>query len=254
MAIFIIIPAVALLASFLTLISGFGLGTIMLPVFAIFFDLPLAVALTAVVHLLNNVFKTGILWGNIHFKTFALFGIPGILGAYFGAKSLNYLSEKVVFFEGQLDSGINLLNLVLGVLMILFALTELFPNHKLFSFKGNNLLLGGVLSGFFGGLSGHQGALRSVFLLKTPLTKNQFIGTGVAIALLVDLIRIPVYLQNFKLESLYEQWPLLVTSVFAAFAGAYVGKNYIEKVKMKVVQQFVGWGMIGIGVMIIFGI
>lgn len=254
MSIYIVIPVVALLASFLTLISGFGLGTIMLPVFALFFDLPLAVALTAVVHLLNNIFKTGILWGNIHFKTFLLFGVPGILGAFLGAKSLNYLSERVIFTAGKLDAGVNLLNVVIGVLMILFALTELFPNHKMFRLKGDNLVFGGVLSGFFGGLSGHQGALRSIFLLKTQLTKNQFIATGVAIALLVDLIRIPVYLQNFDVNSLYNQLPLLSTSVFAAFAGAFIGKNYIEKVKMNVVQQFVGWGMIGIGIMIIFGL
>jgi acyl-CoA reductase-like NAD-dependent aldehyde dehydrogenase len=41
------------------------------------------------------------------------------------------------------------------------------------------LPVGGLLSGFFGGLSGHQGALRSVFLLRAGLTKESFIATGV---------------------------------------------------------------------------
>jgi uncharacterized membrane protein YfcA len=52
----------ALAASLLTLISGFGLGTLLLPVFALFFPLELAVGMTAVVHLLNNLFKFGLLW------------------------------------------------------------------------------------------------------------------------------------------------------------------------------------------------
>lgn len=40
------------------------------------------------------------------------------------------------------------------------------------------LPLGGLLSGFFGGLSGNQGALRSAFLLKAGLSKEAFIATG----------------------------------------------------------------------------
>jgi uncharacterized protein len=59
-----------LFASGLTLFSGFGLGTILTPVFALFFPVPAAIAMTAVVHLANNVFKIGLVgrdadWGTI---------------------------------------------------------------------------------------------------------------------------------------------------------------------------------------------
>jgi hypothetical protein len=37
------------------------------------------------------------------------------------------------------------------------------------------------LSGFFGGLSGHQGAFRRAFLIK-PLTKKSFLATKVVIS------------------------------------------------------------------------
>ena len=53
--------------------------------------------------------------------------------------------------------------------------------------------LGGVISGFFGGLSGHQGLFRSAFLVKSGLSKNSFIATGVGIAVLVDITRLSVY-------------------------------------------------------------
>jgi len=56
-----IVALVALVAAALTLFSGFGLGSLLLPAFALFFDLDVAIAATAVVHLLNNLFKTGML-------------------------------------------------------------------------------------------------------------------------------------------------------------------------------------------------
>ena len=57
---FLIICAVAFTASGLTLFSGFGLGTLLMPAFALFFPIEVAVAATAIVHLANNIFKVGL--------------------------------------------------------------------------------------------------------------------------------------------------------------------------------------------------
>ncbi len=57
----VLIGFAALLASGLTLLSGFGLGTALMPVFALFFPLPLAIVATAVVHFANNLFKLGLM-------------------------------------------------------------------------------------------------------------------------------------------------------------------------------------------------
>ena len=54
---YIIICIFALLGSALTLFSGFGLGTILLPVFGLFFPIEIAVVLTALVHFMNNIFN-----------------------------------------------------------------------------------------------------------------------------------------------------------------------------------------------------
>ena len=54
---YIVLYLAALAVSGLTLFSGFGLGTLLMPVFAIFFPIEIAVAMTAVVHLANNLFK-----------------------------------------------------------------------------------------------------------------------------------------------------------------------------------------------------
>lgn len=52
-----IISMAAFFTAILTFFSGFGLGTILTPVFAIFFPIEVAIALTGVVHLSNNLFK-----------------------------------------------------------------------------------------------------------------------------------------------------------------------------------------------------
>jgi uncharacterized membrane protein YfcA len=57
----LIVCVAALLASALTLFSGFGLGTLLMPVVALFFPLELAIAMTAMVHLANTLFKIGLL-------------------------------------------------------------------------------------------------------------------------------------------------------------------------------------------------
>ena len=65
---FFIIPITALIASILTFFSGFGLGTILLPVFTMYYDAPIAVGLTAIVHFLNNVFKISLVYKNINWS------------------------------------------------------------------------------------------------------------------------------------------------------------------------------------------
>jgi uncharacterized membrane protein YfcA len=85
------IAVVAALASALTLYSGFGLGTLLLPAFALFFPAPVAVAATGVVHLLNNLFKGTLLRKRADWPTVFKFGIPAVPAAIAGAWLLAWL-------------------------------------------------------------------------------------------------------------------------------------------------------------------
>ena len=78
---YFIICIVAFLGSALTLFSGFGLGTILVPVFAIFFPIEIAIALTAIVHFLTNIFKLTLLGRNANKSVIVRFGIPEMLSA-----------------------------------------------------------------------------------------------------------------------------------------------------------------------------
>ena len=54
---YLILALVAMLASFATFFSGFGLGTLLLPVFALFFEIEIAILATALVHFTTGIFK-----------------------------------------------------------------------------------------------------------------------------------------------------------------------------------------------------
>lgn len=237
------IPTAALAASLLTLLSGFGLGTLLLPVFAVFFPLEAAIGLTAVVHVLNNLFKAALLWRSSDRSMVLRFGLPSIAGALAGAFALGHVGDLAPLYDGAREQ-VTPLALILAVLMFLFALLELVPRLSAFSFKERHLVAGGLVSGFFGGFSGHQGALRSMFLLHSGIGKEAYIATGVIIALLVDFTRIPMYLRDIDPAWLLEQRVVLTITVLAAFAGAWAGRWLIPKVTYGTVRVTVGALMI----------
>src|SRR3989338_3632802 len=190
-----LIAVVSAVASGLTLFSGFGLGTILLPVFALFLPAPIAVASTAIVHSANNLLKGALLWRLADFRIVLTFGLPAVAASFFGARLLTHLSALPTLLAYSVigrPAEITPLKLVLGILILGFALVELHPGFKRLSFERKYLPAGGILSGFFGGLSGHQGAFRAAFLSKADITPQGFVGTNAVIALLVDAIRLVV--------------------------------------------------------------
>jgi uncharacterized protein len=252
-----IIAIVAFVAAGLTLFSGFGLGTILLPAFAIFFPVDIAIALTAIVHLLNNIFKLQIYRKNIDKRILLTFGIPAIIASYFGAVllvNLTSLEPLVVYNIGGKTFEILPIKLVIGTLLNLFAIIEILPKFSSLSFDKKYLPLGGILSGFFGGLSGHQGALRSAFLLRAGLTKESFIGTGVAVACLIDVIRLFEYGTASLSEAIQNNYYLLLFAIIAAFSGSYIGARLVKKVTIKSFQISVAVMLFVIADLMILGI
>ena len=129
---YLIICLAAFLSSGLTLFSGFGLGTLLLPVMALFFPIDLAIALTAVVHALNNLFKCWLLGRHADKAVVLKFGLPAILAALLGARLLLYLSDLQPLLHYQLlgrEAYIMPVKLVVAVLMVVFALFELAPRR-----------------------------------------------------------------------------------------------------------------------------
>ena len=233
---------VALAASTLTFFSGFGLGTLLLPALALFMPLEQAIAATAVVHLLNGLFKLGLLRAHVDARVLLRFGVPAILAALLGAwllARLGTLPTLATWHAAGHAFAITPMKLVIGLLLLAFALVELVPRLRDASFDARWLPLGGVLSGFFGGLSGMQGALRSAFLARSGLGKQAFVATGAAIACLIDASRLAMYGRSMAADLGGVDVTLLGPAVLAAFAGAFLGNRLLHKTTLRGVQQVV---------------
>ena len=113
---------------------------------------------------------------------------------------------------------------------------DLFPYFSKWQFGKDKLPLGGALSGFFGGLSGNQGALRSAFLIKAGLSKEAFIGTAVVVSAFVDFTRLGVYATRFSKAGLIDNAPVVVIATLSAIAGAFIGNKLLKKVTLKFLQ------------------
>ncbi len=263
---FIIIAITVLIGAGLTFFSGFGLGTIMLPVFSLFFDLPTAVGATAIIHLANNIFKFAMVSKYIHFQTLLRFGIPALIFASFGGLLLSYFSDLSAYYHysiGPKEFEMTPVGTTIGFLMIFFAWFDLDPRFNKIQIDKKHLPLGGALSGFFGGVSGHQGAFRATFLSKAGLTKEQFIGTSNAVSLVVDLARLTMYLfvanqlanhENKFVSALTDAKSLLIVGIIFAFLGTYFGKKMVQKTTITGIQRVIGVLLFIMGSLMIAGI
>ena len=245
---YIVICTVAFAISGLTLFSGFGLGTLLMPTFALFFPVEVAVVATAMVHLANNIFKVILVGRKADPATVFKFALPAAVFAMFGALLLNYftiiepLAQYV--FAGR-TCTITAVKLVIASLIFIFAVMELIPAFRKLSFDARYIPLGGALSGFFGGISGFQGALRTAFLINAGLPKEVFIGTMVVSAVIVDISRLLIYgitffSRDFDLLQSQGGIGLVIAGSLCAFGGAFVGSRLLKKITMRTIQLIVG--------------
>jgi hypothetical protein len=253
----ILISIAAFLTAILTFFSGFGLGTILMPLFAIFFPIDIAIALTGVVHFANNLFKVALVGKQADKKVLLRFGIPAVIASFLGAFLLLKITTLPSLFTYQLfqkEFLVTPVNLIIAILLVFFALFEILPRFQKISFGKDKLVLGGVLSGFFGGLTGIQGAIRSAFLIKSGLSKEAYIATGVVIACFIDFTRLSVYITRFSASSLHENLTLVISATLSAIVGAYIGMKLLKKITFRSIQTLVAIMLIIISIALAMGL
>lgn len=234
-----IISITAFIVAILTFFSGFGLGTILTPVFMIFFPVDLAIGLTGIVHFFNNMFKLFLVGRKADKEVLLRFGIPAVIAAIVGSwLLLNITDLKPLFVYEAFGKTFEVypVKFIISILLIIFASIDLIPYFNKLQFGKDKLRIGGALSGFFGGLSGNQGALRSAFLIKAGLSKEAFIATAVVVSTFVDFTRLSVYATRFNKTGLSDNLTLVVCATLSAIAGAYIGNKLLKKVTLRFLQ------------------
>lgn len=235
----ILIFVACFLTGLITLITGFGLGTLLAPIFTLIYNVKIALFLVALIHLTNNCFKFFLFHKAIDLKVFKRFGLISLVGAMAGASLFGLFSTLW-------------LKKVYGAFLIWSGTSELLSRDQRKPIPRKWELGGGFMSGFLGGLIGAQGAIRAAYLLNYPLSKEAFIATGTAISILVDLARIPIYLFSEKVM-FFQLNPYLVLGVIiAALAGTRIGKHLLHNLSLNLFRKIISITLIILGIYFFF--
>ena len=214
----------AFLAEVIGTAIGFGSSTIFLPIALFFVDFKTALLLVAFLHIFGNLGRLAFFRAGLNKKLLLLFGVPSVLLTILGALLVHYTPQLA-------------LKSALGVFLLLFAIISLVKPGAKFMPLQRNAILGGGLSGFLAGLIGTGGALRGAFLTAFSLKKGTYIATAAAIALAVDITRIPIYLgSGFLQPQFYSAIPLLFV---IALAGSYTGRKIVDKIPQSLFRKIV---------------
>lgn len=168
--------------------------------------------------------------------------MPAIIAAFIGAALMITLSTLPQIFSYNLfgkEFFIVPIKIIVAILMIVFAMMEIVAALNIIQFEANKLYLSGALSGFFGGLSGHQGAFRSAFLIRAGLNKEAFIATGVTIACLIDFTRLLVCFSKFLSSGITDNINYIIAAAPSAFIGAFFGKKLLRRVTLSSLRLMV---------------
>ena len=230
----------AVIAGGIAAISGFGIGSLLTPLLAARYGVKLAVAMVSVPHLLGTAARFIGLRRQVDRRVFLNFGILSAVGGLAGA----LLNAR---------AGSPALAMVFGCLMFFAAFSGLTGMADRMKFGRGTAWIAGALSGFFGGLVGNQGGIRSAALLGFDIRKEALVATATAIALVVDGARMPVYFA-IETKAMLARWPVLLITIAGVLLGTCWGVHLLRRIHERTFRRLLYTLILALGVyMLIHG-
>ncbi len=225
---------VGILSGATAAISGFGIGSMLTPLLATRFGVPLAVAAVAIPHAIATAVRCWRLRRAISWPVMRSFGALSAAGGLLGA----VLYTRV---------GSRPLAIILGLLLIATGVAALTDWMKRWRPDGLVASTLGFLSGFFGGIAGNQGGLRAAALLTFGLAPAAFVATSTAVGLAVDAARAPVYLWRAGAALMEVITPIAIATV-GVLIGTILGERLLFGLSPERFRRIIGLLIIALGV------
>jgi uncharacterized membrane protein YfcA len=214
---------VAIIAGAIAAMSGFGIGSLLTPLLAVHYGTKLAVAMVSIPHLVGTTARFIGLRKKVDRGIFLNFGILSAAGGLAGA----LLNAR---------AGSHALSIVFGCLLLFAAVSGLTGVVDRMRFGRRTAWIAGALSGFFGGLVGNQGGIRSAALLGFDIRKEALVATATAIGLLVDGARMPVYLV-IESRGIFSAWPMLIATIAGVLLGTFWGVLLLRRIEERAFRK-----------------
>jgi uncharacterized membrane protein YfcA len=236
----IFLVLVALAAAFaggVAAIAGFGIGSILTPVVATQFDMKTAVAAISIPHFVATAVRFARLYRHLDVQVFRTFGLVNAAGALGGALLHSRANAPALVY-------------VLAVLLVFAGVMGLSGLWNRVRFGPIAAWIAGAASGAFGGLVGNQGGIRSAAMLGLGVQREAFVATATAIALLVDVARMPVY---FLTESnrIFAARNVVLVALIGVLAGTLLGEHVLRRIPPQIFTKVVSALLLAIGIVLI---
>jgi uncharacterized protein len=216
----------ATVAGAVAAVSGFGIGSLLTPLIALQAGTKTAVAAVSLPHLIGTGLRFWRLRDSLDRRVFWRFGLTSAAGGLAGAL-LNARASSPA------------LTIVFGSLLVFAGAAQITGSAQRWRFHGSVAWIAGALSGFFGGLVGNQGGIRSAAMLGFDLPKERFVATATAIALIVDAARMPVYVAVERAQ-VAAIWSLVAIASVGVVVGTLAGQRVLVIVPEQRFKQIVG--------------
>jgi uncharacterized protein len=215
----LLLAIAGLVAAAIAAVTGFGIGSLLMPVLATEVGTRLAVAAIAIPHLVGSAQRFWILRRHVDRRVVLGFGVMSAIGGLAGALLQTRVSSHS-------------LGLVFGALLVLAGVSELTGWMGRLHWGRRAAWIAGAVSGVLGGLVGNQGGIRSASMLGFKVPKESFVATATAIALFVDCARLPVYLatQGHEIAGV---WPLLLFATIGVVLGTVLGTRLLVRLPQR---------------------
>jgi uncharacterized membrane protein YfcA len=221
-------------------IAGFGIGSLLTPAIAASVGTKLAVAAVSIPHAIGTSIRFWRFRRDVDWKLVRSFGVTSAAGGITGALLNTWASSRV-------------LEIVFGCLLVLAGVSQVTGVAKRWRLRGALAWIGGALSGFFGGLVGNQGGIRTAAMLGFEVDKRQFVATTTAVALLIDMARVPVFIA-FEGGALMTLLPVIALATVGVVAGTLVGEKLLARIPEGIFRTLVGTLLLVLGISFLVGI
>ena len=227
------VAVVGVLAGGVASLAGFGVGSLLTPLLIPTFGGRAAVALVALPHAIATALRLWHLRRDIVWPVLKGFGTASVAGGLVGALLYTQL-------------GATVLTWLLAILLLVVGLLQVTGRSSLLEIKPQWSPVAGAASGLFGGLVGNQGGLRTAGLLSLGLAARPFVATSAAIALMVDSVRVPIYIVSDG-ATLLAAWRIGLAATIGVVIGTFAGTQLLVHLSPTTFRRVVGASLIALG-------
>lgn len=226
--------AVALIAGSIASVAGFGIGSILTPFLGLQIGVKLAVAAVSIPHVIGTAIRFWTLRHKLDRHVLGTFGLMSAIGGLAGALLHVYASSPA-------------LRIVFACILIFAGLGGVTGFTDRIRFGRVGAWAAGGVSGLLGGLIGNQGGIRAAAMLALDVRKEVFVATATAIALIVDGVRMPIYLVH-EGRAIANVWPLIAITTLGVIAGTLIGRRVLGRIPEQRFRRIVAGVILALGV------